>query len=112
MTRLRIVAVTVVAVLIASAAWWVPFKVSNGDGCPGGGMCGEEFPAPGVSGGPSWFYGGEGVDPIREGSDRPATQDGTGGGNVIRCRPDRYSAPTDAGKEPPQSCEDVRARFY
>jgi hypothetical protein len=109
MTRFRIVAVTAAAV-IALAAWWVPLKVGGGDGCPGGGACAEESPASGGSGSPDWFYGGEGVDRIREGGTRPAARKGTGG--VIRCTPDRYRTPTDAGEERPRGCEDVRARFY
>jgi hypothetical protein len=109
MTRFRIAAVTVAAV-IALAAWWVPLKVGDGEGCPGG-ACAEQSPASGVSGSPDWFYGGEGMERIREGGDRPNAREGTGGGDVIHCDPDRYETPTDAGGEFPQSCEDVRARF-
>jgi len=111
MTRLRIVAVTGAAV-IALAAWWVPLEV--GGRCPGG-ACAEESPAPGGSGSPDWFYGGKGMERIREGSEgsnRPDAREGTGGGDVIRCGPDRYEAPTDAGEERLRSCADVRARFY
>jgi hypothetical protein len=109
MTRFWIVAVTV-ALVIALAAWWVPPKV--GGECPSGGACGEGPPASGGSGGTDRFYGSEGVDRTRESGDRPDARDGTKGEDVIRCRPDRYRAPTDAGEELPQSCEDVRARFY
>jgi hypothetical protein len=52
------------------------------------------------------------MDRIREGGDRPDTREGPGGGDVIRCGPNRYGAPTDAGEERPRSCEDVRARLY
>jgi hypothetical protein len=110
MTRFRIVAVTAAAV-IALAAWWVPPKVGGGDGCPGGGACAEESPAPGGSGGPDWFYGGEGVGRIRA-DDRPDTREEPGGGGTNRCGPGRYDAPTDAEEERPRGCEDVRARFY
>jgi hypothetical protein len=111
MTRFRIVAVTAAAV-IALAAWWVPLKVGGGDGCPGGGVCVEEPPASRSSDSPDRFYGGDGMDRIREGGDRPDTREGPGGGDVIRCGPNRYGAPTDAGEERPRSCEDVRARLY
>jgi hypothetical protein len=110
MTRFRIVAVTAAAV-IALAAWWVPPKVGGGDGCAGGGACAEESPAPGGSGGPDWFYGGEGIDRIRD-DDRPDTREEPGGGNTNRCGPGRYDAPTGAEEERPRGCEDVRARLY
>jgi hypothetical protein len=111
MTRFRIVAVTAAA-MIALAAWWVPPEVGGGHGCPGVGACAEGPPAPGDSGGPDWFYGGEGMDRIRGGGgDRPDTREEPGDAN--RCGPGRYEAPTGAGgEERPRGCEDVRARFY
>lgn len=109
MTRFRIFAVAAAAV-IALAAWWVPPKVGGGDGCPGGRACAEEPSAPGGSGSPDWFYGGEGVDRIR-GGDRSNVREGSSGTDANRCG--RYEAPTGAGEEERlRGCEDVRARFY
>jgi len=109
MTRFRIVAVTAAAV-IALAAWWVPPNVGGGDGCLGGGACAEEVPVPGGSGSPDWFYGGEGVDRLRD--DRPDTREEPGGGDTNRCGLGRYNVPTGAEEERPRGCEDVRVRFY
>jgi len=111
MTRFRIVAVTAAAV-IALAAWWVPPEEGGGAACPGGGACAEEPPAPGVSGSPNWFYGGEGVDRIHGGDDRRDARESPRGEDVFRCGPGRDEAPTGAGEELPRSCEDVRARFF
>lgn len=112
MRRLRIVAVAVVAV--ALAAWWVPPEVSGGgNGCPGGGACAEGPPAQGTSGGPAWFYGGEGVDRIPgRGGGQPYVQEEAGDGGGNRCGPGGYEAPTGAGEEHPRGCEDVQARLY
>ena len=109
MTRFRIIVVTAAAV-IALAGWWVPPEVGGADGCPGG-ACAEESPAPGGSGGPDWFYGGEGADRIRD-DDRPDTREEPGGGDTNRCGPGRYDSPTGAEEKRPRGCEDVRARFY
>ena len=108
MARFWTLAVTA-AVVIALAAWWVPPEVGGGDGCPGGGACAEETHGPGGSGGPDWFYGGEGR--IRA-DERPHSREETGGGDTNRCSPSRYDAPTAAGEELPRGCEDVRVRFY
>ena len=109
MTRIRIIAVTAAAV-IALTAWWVPPEMGGGDVCPGAGACAEGPPAPGGSDSPDWFYGGEGMGPIR-GDDRPDAREEPRGGDAIRCG--RYEAPTGAGEEErPRGCEDIRARFY
>jgi hypothetical protein len=111
MTRFWIVSVTAAA-MIALAARWAPLEVGGaGDGCPGGGACAAEFTAPKGSGGPDWFYGGEGVDRTR-GDDRPNTQGDPRIEYEFRCDPGRDEAPTGAGEELPRGCEDVRARFY
>lgn len=112
MTRFRIVAVTAAAV-IALAAWWVPLEVGGaGDECSGGGTCAAEPSVPGGSGGPDWFYGGEGVNRTR-GSDDPAdTRESPRSEYEMRCGPGRDRAPTGAGEELPRSCEDVGARFF
>ena len=111
MTRFWIVGLTA-AVVIALAARWVPLEVGGaGDECSGGGTCTAEPPLPGGSGGPDWFYGGEGADRIRD-DDRPGTREEPGGGDTNRCGPGRYDSPTGAEEEHPRGCEDVRARFY
>ncbi len=111
MTRFRIVVVTAAAV-IALTAWWVPLKVGGGYGCASIGACVEGPPAPGGSGVTDRFFGGEGGDRIRGSGDHPQARDGIKRGDVMRCGPDRYGASTDAGAEPPHSCEDIPARFY
>jgi hypothetical protein len=112
MTRFWIVSVTAAA-MIALAARWAPLEVGGaGDGCPGGGTCVAEFTAPKGSGGPDWFYGGEGVDRTRGDDDRPNTQGDPRIEYEFRCDPGRDEAPTGAGEELPRGCEDVRARFY
>ena len=113
MTRLWIVGLMATAV-IALAARWVPLEVgSAGDGCPGGGTCAAEPPMRGGPGGPDWFYGGEGVDRIRgNDGDHRSLQRPPRGEYEMRCDAGRDEAPTGAGEELPQSCEDVRARFY
>ncbi len=113
MTRFRIVAVTAAAV-IALAAWWVPLEMGGGNGCPGGGACAEESPSPGGSGSPDWFYGGEGMDRIRDGDgdNRSNLWRAPRGEDEIRCSPGHDEAPTGAGEELPRSCEDVGARLY
>src|SRR5215211_5835336 len=110
MTRFQIIAVTVAAV-IALAAWWKPSQEGGGTACPGGGECAEEPAAPGGSGSPDWFYGGEGVDRIR-GGDRRNVREGRGSENEIRCGPGRDEAPRGADDELSRSCKDVGARFY
>lgn len=112
MKRFWIVGLTAAA-MIALAAWWVPLEVgSAGDGCSGGGKCAAEPPVPKDSGGPDWFYGGEGVDRIRRDEDRPDTRKDPRSEYEMRCGPGRDSAPTGAGEELPRSCEDVGARFF
>lgn len=112
MKRFWIVSVTAAA-MIALAARWVPLEVgSAGDGCPGGGTCAAEFTAPKGSGGPDWFYGGEGVDRARGGDDRPDTREDSRSEYEMRCDAGHDEAPTGAGEELPRSCEDVRTRFY
>jgi hypothetical protein len=112
MTRLWIVSLTAAAV-IALAARWIPLEVgSAGDGCPGGGTCAAEPSVRGGSGGPDWFYGGEGVDRTH-GGDYPAdTREGPRSEYEFRCDLRRDRAPTGAGEKLPRSCEDIRARFY
>jgi len=109
MTRFRIVAVTVAAV-IAMAAWWKSPQEGGGTACPGGGACAEEPSAPAGSGSPDWFYGGEGMDRIR-GGDR-GVREGSGSEDEIRCGPGRGEAPRGADEALSRSCADVRARFY
>ena len=104
MTRFRIVAVTVAAV-IALAAWWKPPQEDGGTACPGGGACAEAPSAPGGSGSPDWFYGGEGMG-------RGNLWRAPRGEEESRCNPGRDEAPTGAGEELPRSCEDVGARLY
>ena len=112
MKRFWIVGVTA-AVVIALAAWWVPLEVDGAvDECPGGGKCAAEPPVRGGSGGPDWFYGGEGVDRTRGDDDRPNTQGDPRSEYEFRCGPGRDEGPTGAGAELPRSCEDVRARLY
>ncbi len=113
MTRFRIVAVTAAAV-IALAAWWKPPQEGGGIACPGSGACAEAPSAPGGSGSPDWFYGGEGMGRIRDGDgdDRSNLWRPPRGEDEIRCSPGRDEAPTGAGEELPRSCEDVGARLY
>jgi len=110
MKRFWIVGVTAAAV-IALAAWWVPLEVGGaGDECPGGGKCAAEPPVRGGSGGPDWFYGGEGVNRSRGGDDSADTREGPRTEYEFRCDPGHDEAPTR--EELPRSCEDVRARLY
>ena len=112
MTRFWILSVTAAA-MIALAARWLPLEVGGArDGCPGGGTCAAKLPAPKGSGGPDWFYGGDGMDRTRGGDDRPDTREGPRSEYEFRCDAGRDEAPTGAGEELPRSCEDVRARFY
>jgi hypothetical protein len=85
---------------------------SAGDGCSGGRTCAAKPPVPKDSGGPNWFYGGEGVDRIRRDDDRPATREGPSGEDEMHCDPGGDRAPTGAGEEFARSCEDVGARFF
>ncbi len=112
MTRFWIVGLTA-AVVIALAARWVPLEVGGaGDECSGGVTCTAEPPLPGGSGGPDWFYGGEGVNRTRGGDDPADTREGRRSEYEFRCDPGREEAPTGAGEELPRSCADVRARLY
>ena len=107
-----IVGLTATAV-IALAARWIPLEVgSAGDGCPGGGTCAAKPPVRGGSGGPDWFYGGEGVDRTGGGDDGPDTREVPRSEYEMRCDAGGDEAPMGAGEELPRSCEDVRARFY
>ncbi len=107
MAGLRIFAITA-AVAIALWAWWVPH--TEGGGCPGGGACAEGYRASRTSAGPDWFYGGSGAG--RAVGARPEARERAGDGNETHCRPDHHGSSTDAGNQPPQACEDVRARFF
>src|SRR5215207_2067206 len=110
MRRSWIIAATAAAV-IAVAGWWAPPEVGR-DGCPGGGEpCAAGPSISGSSGGPGWFYGGEGAHRTREGGDRPDAQEAPAGGNADGCG--RHTSPMVAGAgELPRGCEDVRARLY
>jgi len=109
MRRSWIIAATAAAV-IAVAGWWAPPEVGR-DGCPGGEPCAAGPSIPGSSGGPGWFYGGEGVHRTREGGDRSDAQEAPAGGNADGCG--RHTSPMVAGDgERPRGCEDVRARLY
>ena|SRR5215212_1313156 len=104
MRRSWIFAATAAAV-ITVAGWWAQPEVGKG-GCPGGEPCAAGPSTPGSSVGPTWFYGGEGVHRIREGSDRPDAREVPAGEN--RC--DRSHTSGDGMS--PRGCGAVRARFY
>ena len=111
MRRSWIFAATTVAV-IALAGWWALPEV-GGDGCLGGEPCAAGPSTPASSGGPAWFYGGEGVHRTREGGNRQDTREVPADGNATRCDGGRLTSPTVAGgRKSPRGCEDVRARFY
>jgi hypothetical protein len=112
MKRFWIISLTAAA-MIALAARWVPLEVGGaGDGCPSGGTCAAEYPAPKASGGPDWFYGGEGVNRTSGGVAPADTREGPRSDYEFRCDPGRDEGPSGAGEELPRSCEDVRARLY